>query len=227
MESLCHRCGNAMQEGEVFCPHCGAPQLVVETGDPGAPAQPAMRSPSDAHRVEWRTAITSALVVAIPVGLLSALTGMYSLFVLVGGFAAIALYRRRSTGLTDGRIGWRVGSILGMASAAIAAATYATRLVVLRYLLHDGKAIDQIFQQAAQMDADYWMKASAQQGPQPEEVMHAIKTLTAFFQSPDGHVAMQLLTTVVMSLGMVLFAAVGGSFAGWLQSTRARTQRSL
>lgn len=227
MESLCHRCGNALQDTETFCPHCGAPQLVVETGEPGAPTPPALRFHGDADRVQWRAAITSALVVALPVGLLSALTGFYSLFVLAGGFAAIALYRRRSAGLTDGRIGWRVGSILGMASAVIASATYAVRLVVLRYLLHDGKSIDQIFQQAAQMDADYWMKASAQQGPQQEQVVHAIKTLTAFFLSPDGHAAMQLLTTLVMSLGMVLFAAVGGSFAGWLQSMRARTQRSL
>jgi hypothetical protein len=227
MESLCHHCGNALEESGMFCPHCGAPQLVVETADPGAPPQPTLRLRGDPNRVQWRAAITSALVIAIPVGLLSALTGYYSLFVLAGGFATIALYRRRCAGLADGRIGWRVGAILGMASAVIAAGTYAARLVVLRYLLHDGKSIDQIFQQAAQIDADYWMKASAQQGPQQEQVVHAIKAVTAFFLSPDGHVAMQLLTTLVMSLGMVLFAAVGGSFAGWLQSTRARSQRSL
>jgi hypothetical protein len=227
MELLCHRCGNALQESEVFCPRCGAPQFMVEAGEPGSPAQPTMRFQSDERRVQWRAAITSALLVAVPVGLLSALTGMYSLFVLAGGFAVIALYRRRSAGLTDGRIGWRVGSILGMASAVIATGTYAARLLILRYLLHDGKSIDQLFQQAAQMDVDLWMKASAQQGPQPAEVMHAIRTLTAFFLSPDGHVGMQLATTLVMSAGMVLFAAVGGSFAGWWQSTRARTQRSL
>lgn len=227
MESLCHRCGNALQQGEVFCPHCGAPQFTVEAVEPGAAAQPAVRLQSEEQRVQWRAAIVSALVVAVPVGLLSALTGMYSLFVLGGGFAAIALYCRRSPGTTNGRAGWRVGSILGLASAVIAAGTYAARLVIMRYLLHDGKAIDQVFQQASQMYADYWMKASAQQGPQPPEVVHALRTMIAFFSSPDGHVAMQLLTTVVMSLGMVLFAAVGGSFAGWLQSTRARTQRSL
>jgi hypothetical protein len=228
MESLCHRCGNALQESEVFCPHCGAPQFTVEAVEPGASAQPAVQYQSDdLQRVQWRAAIVSALVVAVPVGLLSALTSMYSLFVLAGGFAAIALYRRRSPGTTNGRIGWRVGSILGLASAVVAAGTYAARLVILRYLLHDGKSIDQLFQQAAQMDVDIWMKASAQQGPQSAEVMHAIKTLSAFFLSPDGHVAMQLATTVIMSLGMILFAAASGSFAGWLQGTRARTQRSL
>lgn len=227
MESVCHRCGNALQQGEVFCPHCGAPQFTVEAVDPGAPAQPALRLQTDDQRVQWRAAIVSALIVAVPVGLLSALTGMYSLFVLAGGFAAITLYRRRSPGTTDGRVGWRVGSILGLASAVIAAGTYAARLVIMRYLLHDGKAIDQLFQQAAQMDVDLWTKASAQQGPQPAEVVHTLKTMIAFFSSADGHVAMQLLTTVVMSLGMVLFAAVSGSFAGWLLSARARAQRSL
>lgn len=224
MESLCHRCGNALKEGEPFCAHCGAPQFTVEAAEAGLPAEPTLRFPGDEQRVQWRAAIVSALVVAVPVGLLSALTGMYSLFVLGGGFAVIALYRRRSAGLADGRMGWRLGSILGLASAVIAAATYATRMVVVRYLLHDGKSIDQLFQQAAQMDVDLWMKASAQQGPQPAEVVHMMKTMIAFISSPDGHVAIQLGTTAVMCVGMVLFAAVGGSFAGWLQSSR--TQRS-
>ncbi len=227
MDPTCHRCGNAVKEGETFCPHCGAPQFVVEAAEPGAQQVPVIRFQGDSHLVQWRVAITSALLVAIPVGLLSALTEMYSLFVLMGGFAVIALYRRRSAGFTDGKIGWRVGAILGIASALVATATYATRMVIVRYLLHDGKAIDQLFQQATQMDADYWMKASAQQGAQTPEFTHAMHTVTSFMLSPDGHAAMQLMTAAVMSLGMVLFAAVGGAIAGRLLAARTRAQRSL
>jgi hypothetical protein len=228
MESLCHRCGNALQQDEVFCPHCGAPQFVVEAAEPGAAAQqPAMRFQNDAQRVQWRVAITSALILAVPVGLLSGLVGTYLVIVLIAGFAAVSLYQRRAASLTNGSVGWRVGSILGAASALLASGAYAVRMLVERYLMHGGHAIDQEFQSAATQMAGYWIKASAQQGPQPEDVVHAIKTLTAFFLSPDGHAALQLMTTAVMSVGMLLFAAAGGAIGGWLQTTRARTQRSL
>lgn len=227
MESLCHRCSNPLRQGEVFCPHCGAPQFVVEIAEPGAPAQPAMRFQSDPHRVQWRAAITSALIVAVPVGLLSGLVGTSLLFVLIAGFATISLYQRRAAGFADGGIGWRVGAILGAASALLASYAYAARMLVERYMMHGGHAIDEEFQAAATQGLDYWMKASAQQGPQPADMVHAVKTLTGFLLSPDGHAALQLTTTVTMSVGILLFAAAGGALGGWLQSTRARTQRSL
>src|SRR5579875_869686 len=139
MDPLCHRCGNSVGENESFCSHCGAPQLVVDTSEPvGTPPLP-QRLGTDTSRIQWRVGITSALLVAIPVGLLSALYGsMSTVLVIAGGFGAIFLYRRRSNGMTDGRMGWRLGAILGMAAAAIATATDAVQLVVERYWLHHG-----------------------------------------------------------------------------------------
>ena len=102
MDPVCHRCGNSLHEGEGFCVHCGAPQLVVEAPDT-AVTVPAVRLRGDTHNVEWRVAITSALIVAVPVGLLAPVPGG-SLFAIGGGFAAIALYRRRSAAFTDGRV---------------------------------------------------------------------------------------------------------------------------
>ena len=177
--------------------------------------------------VQWRAAIGSALLVAVPVGLLSALTRTSFLFVLAGGFAAIALYRRRTSATTDGRIGWRVGGILGAASAFLATAAWAAQLVIQRYLLHQGAAIDALFNVAAQQEVKYWMQASAQQGPQPPEVMHAMQAVANFMVSPDGHAASQLTTAVVMSLSMILFAAAGGAIAGRVLAVRRRVPRSL
>jgi len=227
MDPICHRCGNSLAEGESFCRHCGAPQLVVEAADATVPQQPSVRLRGELHSVDWHAAILSALLVAIPVGLLSALTKTSSLFPIGGGFAAIALYRRRAAAFTDGRIGWRVGSILGAASAFLASATWGVQLVIARYLMHDGATIDQLFRQAAQQEVDYFLKASAAQGPQPPEVAHAVQNFAAFMLSPDGHAASQLTTAVVMSLGIVLFAATGGAIAGRILAARTRVQRSL
>jgi hypothetical protein len=225
MDLACHRCGNPVRDGDGFCAHCGAPQLVVEPGDAAVQQQQqAVRFRGDTQPVDWRAAIICALLVAVPVGLLSALTSISSLFVIAGGFVTIALYRRRSAAFTDGRIGWRVGAILGVASAAVACAADAARLLADRYLLHQGQAIDAEFSTMAHQVAEQALKAN------PEALQRTpqlIKIWTGFWLSPDGHAAIGLLTAFMVSLGMVLFAATGGAIAGRILALRAREQRSL
>jgi len=224
MDRLCHRCGNALHEGEGFCPHCGAPQLIVDASETSGPQPPVQRLGIDPTRVQWRTAILSALVVAVPVGLLSALAGMSSLFVIAGGFGTIALYRRRSEGFTDGGIGWRLGAFLGVASAVIASATDGVRMVVERYLLHHGAAIDEQFQSVAQQMAEQALKTNTEAMQQAPQLVHQWAN---FWLSPDGHAAIQLLTAGVVSAGMVLFAATGGAIAGRILSMRPKAQSTL
>jgi len=225
MEPVCHRCGNALQEEESFCPHCGAPQLVVDTSEPLGVQPPPQRLPGDSPHVQWRTAIASALLVAIPVGLLSAVgSGMSTFLVIGGGFATIALYRRRTDGFTDGRIGWRLGAILGIASATIASAADAAQMVVERYFLHHAAAIDAQFQGVAQQMADQALKSNTAAMEQAPQLVHM---WASFWLSPDGHAAIQLLTAAIVSCGMVLFAATGGAIAGRLLAARPRPQRSL
>lgn len=224
MELLCHRCGNTLQEGEGFCPHCGAPQLVVDTSEPAGPQQPSQRLGVDPSRIQWRAAILYALLLSIPVGLLSALTSVSSVFVIAGGFGAIALYRKRTEAFTDGSIGWRVGAILGAAAAAIASLTDGIRLLIERYLLHHGAEIDAQFSVAARQFADQALKSNAQAMQQAPQFIHA---WAGFWLSADGHAAIQLLTASMVSAGMVLFAATGGAIAGRILSARPRAQRTL
>jgi hypothetical protein len=228
MELTCYRCSNTLHEGDGFCPHCGAQQLVVDTSEPTGPQPPPQRLGIDPSRVQWRVAITSALLVAIPLGLLAAEIGkIRTILVIAGGFGVMALYRRRSEAFIDGSIGWRLGSIVGVVSAFVATATYALQLVGARYLLHDGPTMDREFSTAAQSMADLWIKTNAQQGPQPPEAMHFVQRVAAFMLSPDGHAAGQLAAALMMSLGMILFAATGGAIAGRILSMRPRAQRTL
>lgn len=224
MELLCHRCGNALHEGETFCPHCGAPQLVVDTSEPMGSPQQAQRPGPDPSRVQWRIAITYAVLLAIPVGLLSAFAGMSSLFVIAGGFGAIAIYRKRTEAFTDGSIGWRVGAILGAAAASIATLTDGVRLLVERYVLHHGGEIDSQFASVAQQLADQALHSNGEAMQQAPQLIH---NWAAFWLSPDGHAAIQLLTAFMVSSGMILFAATGGAIAGRILSARPRPQRTL
>jgi len=225
MDPVCHRCGNTLQQSESFCPHCGAPQLVVDTSEPIGAQPVVQRLPGDSHLVQWRTAIASALLVAIPVGLLSAVgSGMSTFLVITGGFVTIALYRKRTSGFTDGRIGWRLGAILGAAAAVIASATDAVQMVVERYFLHHAAAIDAQFHGVAQQMADQALKSNTAAMQQEPQLVHI---WASFWLSPDGHAAIQLLTAAIVSMGMILFAATGGAIAGRLLAARPRAQRTL
>ncbi len=227
MESLCHRCANPLREVEIFCPHCGAPQFVVEAIEPGSAVQPAIRFQSDEKRVQWRAAIVSALMMAVPLGLFSGLFATSLVIVLGWGFLTMWMYRRRGASGIDGRLGWRVGSILGVAAALLACGSYAVRMLIERYLMHGGAAIDSAYEAYMHQLLDMWKKASAQQGAPPAEAAHMMKMMTGFVLSPDGHASLQLMTAITMSVGILLFAALGGALGGWWQSSRARTQRSL
>lgn len=199
----------------------------MEPVDAGTFPQPAVRPNGDLHLVQWRAAIVAALLVAIPVGLLSALTRTSSLFPIGGGFAVMAIYRQRTTAFTDGRIGWRVGGVLGAISAFFASLAWAVQLLIERFLLHQGAAIDQASQAAAQQAVDSMTKSMATQGPEPPEMLHMLQNFMHFLLSPDGYAWSQLITVVVMSLGIILFAAAGGAIAGRLLAMRTRVQRSL
>jgi hypothetical protein len=160
----------------------------------------------------------------VPVGLLSALTSISSLFVIAGGFVTLALYRRRGAVSTDGRIGWRIGAILGAASAVVACTADAARMLFERYLLHQGSVIDSEFAAMAQQIADQAQKTNPEALQRTPELTHM---WTNFWLSSDGHAAIGLLTASMVSLGMVLFAATGGAIAGRILALRARVQRSL
>lgn len=227
MELLCHRCGSTLREGEAYCSNCGAPQFLVDSADSASPAQPAVRVMGDPRRIQWRVAVTTALLMAIPLGLVSGIAGTSLIIVLGAGVVTMWLYQRRAPGLCDARTGWRIGATLGAAAALLATAVYAARMLVQRYMMHGGAAIDGEFQASARQAIDVWKNANAQQGVQQADLAHAIKITSAFLLSPDGHAAMQLLLAVTMSVGILLFSALGGALGGWWQASRARTHRPL
>src|SRR5271170_5576350 len=143
MDPVCHRCGAALNSSdELFCPHCGAPQLRYEPSDePGisAASRPQTIFGGNLDVVSWKAAVVSALLVAIPVGLLSSILDFGSLWVIGGGIATVSLYRRRVGIPPTSRMGWRIGGLLGVLAAFISTAIYSLKLLVQRYKLHSSE----------------------------------------------------------------------------------------
>jgi uncharacterized protein YqgC (DUF456 family)/ribosomal protein L40E len=210
MDQVCHRCSATLEPEVYYCPECGAPQIryVAEEGAaaqsiPGAGVNIQASATGAGTGVSWKMAIRVAALVGTAVGILSALQAAGSvLWVAVGAVVAMGIYhRRRPLTRLAPRIGARVGALLGLIAATVAFSTNAVLLVVQRYGLHQGNAIDtqltSIVKQAA--------ARAATMDPQAP-----VASFTHFWLSAEGRIGLILLTMAFLSVLIVLFAIAGG-----------------
>jgi len=202
----------------MFCPNCGAPQLLYEAGSGGGEggddaAAPAFRD------IHWKAAIGSAVTFAVPVGVLCSpvvpiLSGGCCLWVVGGAIAAVGLYQRRAAVRALARpVGIRIGTLIGLMAATVACAFNAGALVFVRYVLHGGEAMEKAYQ--ATMEQVSAMTAQLYGGP-PAESREAIQ----FLLSPDGRAASALLTALMTSAGITVFSMIGGALGTRIFSGR-------
>lgn len=227
MEPVCHHCGAVVHASDPFCPQCGAPQLRYEAPDEPAQTPSAalsqrlpVRNPGAIH---WRDAIRAAAIIAFPAGLLSSrigLEGIWAIWLIVGGVVVISVYRRRTGTLPTGRMGWRIGAMLGLFAATIATAIDGISLVVERYALHQGTVIDQRYHDAIQMSSKMYVDLFSTSNPQ---MASAITNAERFWYTPDGAAAMVLINAAGLAIFMLIFAAAGGALGARLTAKSAQT----
>jgi len=212
----CYRCHESLSGEELFCAHCGAPQLYV----PESEALLATQESSLEHNIDqavsmlrWRAAVQAALIVALPAALLSALLSPGTLWAFGGGFLTVALYRRRTASPTDGRLGWRIGGLMGVVAAALSMAIQGASLVFDRFVLHQGAKIDSEFQTEMQTV----LHAMQQQNPDFSTQMPGF---SHFLLTPYGIAAVFLAGSLMLALSIVLFSALGGAIGGRYLRTR-------
>lgn len=227
MELVCHRCGATVQEGDPFCPHCAAPQLRYEAPDEPTPApnttssqRPNLHNPGAIH---WRDAIRIAAIIAVPAGLLSSrlgLQGIWAIWLIGGGVVVASMYRRRTGTLLTGRMGWRIGVLLGLFTAAVAAVVDGASLIMQRFALHQGSIIDQRYRDAIEMSSKMYSGLFAASNPQ---MASAIASAEHFWYTPDGAAAMMLINAAGLAFFMLIFAGAGGALGARLTAKSAQT----
>ena len=227
MQKFCHTCGGDLPAGSgesPFCPHCGAPQLMlsldyqsVETGGeaPGTTASTGTLPPPRPRQVDWKMAIRCAAAVAAVAGLLSVgamripmLTPASLLWVMSGSLITVGLYqRRRPAAWMDAGIGARIGVVAGLCLALGLAIPMAVAGVIARFALHSMGTFDAqlatIFQNFVQQS-----KGSLQ----PDEVQ--------FLETQEFRAGYMLLTFAIVSVFLLALSAVGGAFGGLLRTRR-------
>ena len=215
----CHRCGGALSSADSFCPHCGAPQFRYEKpGDGAAPGELA-RTSSPHQGINWKQAIGAAVTFAVPVGLLSSsavplLADACCLWVVGGAIAAVALYRRRSReAAVNIREGLLIGATIGILAAFLASALNGALMLVQRYAMHGGAAMEKAFQTSMEQGSVF---AGQLYQVSPDQAAKAMQ----FWLSPDGRAAAVLLTAFMASTGIIFFSAVGGALGARIFSSR-------
>ncbi len=210
MELHCHRCDATIKRDDSFCAVCGAPQLRFATTDeePAEGESAGLPQPpeADLRGVDWRKAFRSALAIAVPVGVLTALPGVslgFLIWVVGGSIVVIGRYRRRRPGARlDGRSGFRIGALTGLLAAYISAALVAVFQLIERYAMHLGPDLDKAY--AERMEQSTAMvQTTAQTEAQLRAYLH-------FMLTPDGRAAMSLAGAVMTAVFMVLLAGIGG-----------------
>jgi hypothetical protein len=194
---------------------------MVEDSEPSTTAEEgALQHTRDqaADMLRWRSAVSSALLVAGPAALLSAMLNLGSIWVFVGGFLTVAIYRRRTAAATDSKLGWRIGGLMGMVAATLWLAIEGGSLVFDRYILHHGAAIDTELQSSLQLA----IAAMEQKNP---TFATDYPWFSHFWLSPDGIAAMFLGGSCALALSMILFSALGGALGGRFLHARAASRR--
>ncbi len=169
--------------------------------------------------VAWKDAITAAMVVAIPVGVLSSLLDFGALWVIAGGVATVSLYRRRSGMPPPSRTGWRIGGLLGVMAAFTTTAVDSAALLFQRYVLHSGGTIDVRFHEVGQQLTDQLTRSNPEAATLMPWFVH-------FWVTPDGAAAIALMGAVGSAVSMLVFSAAGGILGARIVSLSNRPQRS-
>ena len=203
----------------MFCPNCGSPQLKFAQQEEGETTHGGGRppgAPPRAQGISWKDAILAALFVAIPAGLLSAVSVLSwgcCLWVVGGAVLAIVLYHRRAPGfLLETRSGVRIGAVAGLIAAYSSVIATAIWRVFARYVLHQGHAIDQFYDAVIQQST-----AMVKTNPDVEAQWRAY---VHFLMSPDGRAAYTLINAATTSVGIILFSAIGGALGVRLLAPR-------
>jgi hypothetical protein len=205
MVTHCHRCSSAVDDEASFCPHCAAPQLRVappqEAVEDAGPERPPVH-----HRraIDWQRLIRLALLLAIPVGLLAP---VFFPLVIAGPIFLISMYQKRSPRIPmDGKMGFRIGALLGLLAAYVSAFGLAGWQLFERFSLHHGSALDAQFAMEIQQSAEATQRMSQGNSMSAQQA----RAMLNFFLSPDGRVTYTFFYTAVLAFGIVLLAGLGG-----------------
>ncbi len=221
MEQSCYKCGQVLEEGRPFCPHCAAPQIRVLLAEPVAAAPlgemashadvtlPASQTvPVLALPVQWSQAwkpcalATGIATVLMFLGLTPAVA-MFSV-----GFLSVIFYRQGHPGMSiKAGQGARLGAFGGLLCFGVMALLSAFAVTV--------PELRSKFQQQIVDNAQKWA-ATHPSDPQIQAALDQMKT-------PEGFVMMLILGGILLLVLAIVLGTLGGTLSGAIFGRRDRS----
>lgn len=220
MEQPCYKCGQAVDQGRPFCPHCAAPQIRVVMPEPAA-ARPAAQEnvvtqsqdlfqepqgvPLAALPMQWSQAVKPCAIAAV-VGSLLIVLGL-NIFVglLSVGFLAVVICRQMRPGMVNNAVGGtRVGLLSGLISFAVTFLPGA-----LAVLIPESRA--KLQQQ---------MLENAQKFAVAHPDFPALRDAMAQYQTGPGFVAVLVIAAFLLLIFSIVLGALGGALGARLLGRR-------
>jgi hypothetical protein len=224
MELTCTRCHQTVQAGDCYCPVCGLPQLVYTTDGSASQGSPERwgEAVRDASTVDWKPALRTALLLAIPTGMLCAIPSPIGFLALplmaVTAAWVVVLYMRgqKPRWITIGA-GARIGLVTGILGGWAAAAVTGCLLYGMRFWFHQGNVIDSFWDDLVnQKMSQQW----ASMGTDPQTAALA----KAWMLSPEGRAGWVLFAVAFLIVTLLLSAAAGGALSARLFTQSRRTE---
>jgi len=222
MEQSCYKCGQTVEEGVPFCPHCSAPQIRVVIAEPALPplafaTATASRDPADlpasqtvpvlALPMQWSDAFRPCALAALVASLLMTLGLNPFVAMLSVGFLAVVFYRQRRREITvKATAGAGLGALAGLLWFAMSSVIEA--LVVI--FLHKGPELRNELmvriQQAAAQTND----------PQVLAIFERLKT-------EGGLEVLMVMGLIFAFLAAIVLGSVGGALGGVILGRRDKS----
>ncbi len=217
MDNPCYKCGHVVEEGKVFCPQCGAPQIRVIL--PEAP-QPALAGEGVALQghAERAHVLRSDSASAFPVGMVHdlkpcilaaaiaiglTLVGLNPFVAaLAAGWLAVTFSRRKTLGTAIKPVaGARLGGVTGLLIFGVST-VFETVAVVF---LHKGTELrSQMLDKVQQVSQRY---------PGPE-----VQPFVDFVKTPQGFAFVMAGSVIFGLVAFIALGALGGWIGAWFQS---------
>lgn len=219
MEQPCYKCGQTVEQGTPFCPHCSAAQIRVVVAEPlpaaaasgliEVPAQPAdpaasLRTPVP---LRWAGALRPCALAALLAALSMFLGLTFPAAALGAGFLAVALYRWRTAGAVRAGLGAQLGALSGTLCFGILAAFVALSATIPDFRIKLREQMIEYMQKAAE---------SRPGDPQFQAVLDQIKT-------PEGFVMMLIIASVLLFVFFIILGTLGGALGGAVLGRRDST----
>ena len=224
MEISCTRCHHTVQTEDCYCPVCGLPQLVYTADGSAGPGQPDRWNEAvrDAGSVDWKSALRSALMLAVPAGILCPMLypiGFFGLFLMALAAAWVVVHYVRSqrpAWITIGA-GARIGLATGLMSSALAATMIGASMFSMRFFFHDGQYFDDLWQ-------DQVIPKLIQQWNSMGVDAPSIAILKAWVISPAGKAGSILGGVLFLAAAMLVFAVAGGALGARMMARSRRPE---